>query len=650
MATNILSIGQSALNAAQVGISTTGHNIANASTAGYSRQVVVQSAAQAQNFGYGFVGQGTEVTTVNRVYNQLLARQVVNAQSASTASATYYDKMSTIDNTLSSSASGIPSAMSDFFNSVKDLTTNPSDAPTRSALLSNAQTLVNRFQSISASLNDTRTQINNQLTSSVQLVNSYATQLAKLNDTISKAIAADGHLPNDLMDQRDQIVNELSKQIKTTVIPQDNGSYNVFIGNGLPLVVGTDTFSMSATPSPTDASRLEIAYKGKTKDTVLGVDSLPGGEIGGLVQFRAESLDKVQNQIGQVAVAMAGAFNLQHQQGLDKNGVQGGNLFTIPPPAVNPSSNNTGSAKLQAAFVDTSKVTSSDYRVQYDGTNYTITRLTDNTKTTVASLPQTIDGLAISTASGTIAAGDDFLIKPTLNAATSLNLAITDVNKLAVGAPVVGASTVTTNTGSGSISAVTVPSNYASSPLPSAFTLTYNSGSPNTLTGFPATLPVTVTDSSGTVTNFAAGSPVTYTNGATIAVGGVSFKISNTPNNGDQFKITPSTSNASGDNRNGLLLANLQNQSIVQNNTTFASSVGQLINFVGNKTSELKVTSESEKSVLDQSTASMQSESGVNLDEEATNLLRYQQAYQAAGKMMQIASQLFSVLLSLGQG
>lgn len=651
MASNILSIGQSALAAAQVGISTTGNNIANASTPGYSRQVVVQSAAPSQNFGYGYIGQGTEISAITRVYSDILAKQAVNSQSVSAGINTYSTQLSGIDNMLSDAAAGLNPAMSDFFAGIQDLSANPSDIPTRQTALSDAQSLVNRFQSTSDTLNQMRDGVNTQLTSSVALVNSYAKQIASLNDSIEKSINATGNQPNDLMDQRDQLVLELSKQVKTTVVAQNQGSYNIFVGNGLPLVVGTDTYALSTAPSPTDASRLEVAYQSQSniKATVLGPDSLPGGAIGGLLQFRTDSLDPIQNQVGQIAVVLAGTFNTQHEQGLDLNGKPGGALFNIPAPAVSSSSNNTGTAVVSSQIVDARAITSSDYRLQFDGTNYKITRLSDKTvQSLTTSLPQTVDGLSFNQASGAMNAGDDFVIRPTQNAATLISLAITDVSKLAVGGAVLSSTANAANTGSSSISALTAGSTYASSPLTSAIGLTYSSALPGTFALVPNSQPVTVT-AGGTSTTFAAGTPITYTSGATISVGSLSFVISGTPANGDQFTITPNSTNGPGNNTNGLLLAGLQSQGTVNNSKiSYSSAFGQLVNTVGNKARELKVTGAAEAKVLDMATAAVQSESGVNLDEEATNLMRYQQAYQAAGKMMQIASQLFSVLLTLG--
>jgi flagellar hook-associated protein 1 FlgK len=649
MASNILSIGSSALNAAQVGLSTTGHNIANASTPGYSRQVVIQSAAQAQNFGYGYIGQGTEIAAVTRVYSEILAKQAVNSQAVSAGINMYSTNLGNIENMLSDASAGLNPALNDFFTSVQSLAANPNDTPTRQSMLSYTQSLVNRFHSTSNRLNEIRNDVNTQLTSSVNSVNSYAKQIARLNDVIEKAVNAAGNPPNDLMDQRDQLVMELSKQIKTTVVQQNQGSYNIFIGNGLPLVVGTVTNSLIATSSPSDAGRLEVAYQSKTKTTVLGSDSLPGGAIGGLLQFRSESLDTIQNQLGQIAVTLAGTFNAQHAQGLDKNGNPGGALFSIPDPAVSFNSNNTGTAVIDSKIVDARAITSSDYRLQYDGTNYKITRLSDKTAQSFTSLPQTVDGLSFSQTSGTMLAGDDFVIKPTQNAATNMSLLFSDASKLAVGAPTLSSLNNLTNTGSGTISAPSAGSSYAASPLVGSLGLTFNTGLPSTLTLAPSTQPVTVT-SGGVTTTFAAGTPITYTSGATITVGGLSFAITGAPTNGDQFTITPSTSNGPGDNRNGLLLAALQGQGTLNNSkTTYTDAFSQIVNSVGNKARELKVIGETEAKVLEQATAAIQSESGVNLDEEATNLLRYQQAYQAAGKMMQIASQLFDVLLQLGQ-
>lgn len=648
MGSNILNIGQSALAAAQVGISTTGHNIANANTPGYSRQVVIQGAAEAQNFGYGYIGQGTQINSVTRIFNELLATQVTNAQASSNELSSYATQMKQIDNMLSDSAAGLSPALQDFFNSIQTLSASPGDAAARQAMLSSSQSLADRFHSLDSRLQDLRQGVNTQLSSSVTLVNTYANEIAKLNDVIEKSLSADSNPPNDLMDQRDQLIAELSKEIKTTVVKQDGGKYNVFIGNGLPIVVGKQTYALTTANSPTDGGRLEVAYQGKDSATILGQSSLAGGVIGGLTKFRNESLDDIQGELGLIATVLAQTFNQQHVQALDANGKPGQAYFAPPVPSVSISAKNTGTASVSGNITDVAALTGSDYRLRYDGSNYAVTRLSDGNVQSFASLPQTVDGLQIRIDAGAMAGGDEFVIQPTFNGASKIKLNITDTSKIAAGGPVLSSAAAATNTGSGVIAAPTVTGTYAAAPLTAAMTLSYASGS-NTLSGFPATAPVTVT-AGGTSTTYAAGTPVPYTAGATIEVAGIKLQLSGTPADGDQFTITPNTSNGVGDNRNALLLAGLQTGAVLDNGTTtYEGAFNRLVSLVGNKTHELQVTSNAENQMLDQALVAQQSESGVNLDEEATNLLRYQQAYQAAGKMMQIASQMFDVLLALGR-
>lgn len=655
----ILNIGKSALAAAQVGITTTGHNIANASTPGYSRQVVVQAAAQSQNFGYGYVGQGAEIAGVMRVYNEILAGQMVRSQATSAAVDTYSKQLSSINNMLSDPSAGLNPAMNEFFGAVQDLSANPSDTPTRQTMLSYAESLASRFQSTSDRLTQIQEGVNTQLTTSVGMVNMYARQIASLNDVIEKSVNATGTQPNDLLDQRDQLVNELSKQIKTTVIPQGQGSYNIYVGNGLPLVVGNETFQLIPAVSPTDPTRVEVAYATQGKVTVLGTNSVTGGALGGLLQFREESLDVVQNQVGQLAAVMAESFNAQLKVGYDKNGNLGSALFSIPDPAVNAHANNSSPtttpsnatpALVTSKIVDARAMTTSDYRLDYDGTNYNIKRLSDGVTQSFSDLssPRVVDGVSFSLASGTtMLSGDNFVIKPTQQAAMLMKVAISDPNKLAVGGPAVISSANPANTSSASISAPVATSAFTAAPA-SAFNITFNHTLPAP-PSFTTSQAVSVTYN-GVTTDYSAGQQVVVQSGATLTTGGLKFTISGTPDVGDVFTISPNASSGPGDNRNGLLLAALQSEKTVNGNTTSLSDAfGQMVNNVGNKTRELNILSQAEAQVLEQTTAAMQAESGVNLDEEAVNLIRYQQAYQAAGKMMQIASQLFDVLLSIGQ-
>lgn len=647
MGSNIFGIGQSALSAAQVGLSVTGHNIANASTPGYSRQVVIQGAAKAQNFGYGYLGQGTEISSVQRMFSELSNRQVLASQSSSSEISAYSAQMQRIDNLLADPSAGLAIVISDFFSSLQALSSSPSDAAARQAMLSAGNSLGQRFQSLDNQLRQINQDVNSEISTSVSVINAYAKQIGKLNDAIEKAQSADGNIPNDLMDQRDQIINDLNKEIKTTVVPESGGKYNVFIGNGLPLVIGTQTYALSTTPSPTNGTRLEIAYQTKNGPALLGASSLPGGRLGGLLQFRTESLDTIQTQLGHIAMTVANTFNNQHRAGLDSTGAAGSAFFTETNAEITASSNNTGVASISSTISDISKTVASDYRLQYNGIDYIVTRSSDNLARTYSSLPQEIDGLTIKINSGSFAAGDEYLIRPGLNSAANFDVALTNINKIAVGAPTVATRAAVANTGTGAINLKGISANYNAVIFSSPIALTYNSGT-TSLSGFPATEAVTVSTSSSSTT-YPAGSAVPYTAGATVSFAGLSFQLKGSLNNGDQFTLSTTSTNAPGDNRNGLLLAGLRSANTMLDGTaSYEGAFAQLVSYIGSKTNELAIIGAAENKILEQAIATQQSVSGVNLDEEATNLLRYQQAYQAASKMMQIANEMFDALLQLG--
>lgn len=632
MSSSILGVGQSALNAAQTGLVTTGHNIANVNTPGYNRQVLIQSAAAGQNIGVGFIGKGTEVSTVQRVYNEFLYGQVLTSQTTKGAVDSYYAQIKQIDNLLADPTSGVASAMQDFFEGVQDVASNPSSLASRQAMLSSAEAMAARFKSIGARLEDMRQGVNTQVTTSISAINGYAQQIANLNDVIEKAQGTSGEAKpaNDLLDQRDQVISELSKEIKVTVVKQGN-SYNVFMGSGQALTVGTQVFRLQPATALNDPSKIQVAYTANGVTSTLADSSLTGGRLGGLLDFRANTLDTAQNSLGRVASGLAMTFNAQHQLGQTMNNTLGGAFFSAASAEVNASGANTNSnsATVTASLVDGSALTTSNYRLQRTGANYIVTRLSDNTQTTFAfgAFPRTIDGVTFNTTAA-FDDGDEYLIKPTANGATGFGVALTDVKNIAAAAPIRTA-LGTSNTGTSTISAGTVDSTYPATPLGAAVTLTYSGGN---LTAAPAT----------------AGFPQAYSAGSTLSFGGINFSISGTPQDGDTFTISPNTGGV-GDNRNALLLGDLQTaNSLEGGNLSYQSAYTYMVSQVGNKTRELEVSSKAEEKMLASAVEAQQAESGVNLDEEAANLMRYQQAYQAAAKVMQTASELFKLLLDLG--
>ena len=226
---SLLSIGKSGLLAAQVGLSTTGHNIANANVPGYSRQTLVQSNTQPQGSGGYFIGTGTEVTQIKRQYDDFLTKQLLGAETKAASLNGFYAQISQIDNLLADSTSGLSPALQDFFKGVQDATANAATDASRSAMLSTANTLAARFQGLNDRLNEISDGVNSQITATVTQINSYAEQIGKLNNDIAGLTVDPSKAPNDLLDQRDQLINELNKHIRTDVITQSDGSFSVFL-------------------------------------------------------------------------------------------------------------------------------------------------------------------------------------------------------------------------------------------------------------------------------------------------------------------------------------------------------------------------------------------------------------------------------------
>ncbi|EJL84984.1 flagellar hook-associated protein FlgK [Herbaspirillum sp. CF444] len=550
MSTNIFSIGRSALAAAQAAQATTSHNISNATVAGYSRQVAVQSTAGGINYGYGFVGQGTQVTEIKRIYNDFLNKQVIAATTGTSALDAYHAQIRQLDNMVADTAAGLSPALQDFFKSMHNLASLPGNAAARQSVLSAGQTLAARFHSLDEQMAQSRTSINGQIASSVGTINSYAAQIDELNKAIMKVSGANGAAPNDLLDQRDQVVSALNKIVQVTTLPQNNGTLSVFIANGQPLVLGSQVSTLVSTPAATDPTRLQVSLKNNGSSIPIPDTAFGGGSLGGIMSYRTEILDVAQNTLGRVAIALATQFNAQHKLGQDQNGALGTDFFTVGVPQVNGAPGNSAAAAVTATISDSSKLTASDYKLAYDGTRYTITRVSDGNATTItppgAAFPVTLDGVTYS--APTMAAGDSFLIKPSINGAAMLGVAITNTQKIAAATPVITSINAVTdmglvttgNTGTGAVTSTNV--NKSVFAPNSTQTYTYAAGVPNTLVLTPPAA-VTVTTKAGVTTTYAAGAAIPYASGATYGSGGVSFVLSGTPGNADKFVFSPKPAN-----------------------------------------------------------------------------------------------------------
>lgn len=634
---NIFNVGVSALLATQRALGTVGHNIANANTPGYSRQRVEFAARPPQASGEVFLGKGVDISEVARLTNQFLVNQVrVGTSSHSQASVTH-EFASQLNNMLADAQAGLSPALNEFFNGLQDLGNDPSSVPARQALLGQAQTLVARFQGQWARIDEVSLAINDRIEDDVAQINDLARSLADINREIVLSSGRAGSAgANDLLDRRDQLLNELSQFVGVQTFVQDDGALNVTIGNGQVLVVGGTATGLSVVNSPTDASRKEVAYDVGSGPSIIS-GNLTSGELGALLDFREDLLEPTRNALGRLAAAMAQAFNAQHREGMDLDGALGGDFFSITAPSVSTSSANTGAGTVSAAFdaTDIGGLTTSDYSLTFTAGNFVLTRLSDNTVTTLGG-PGTynVDGLTL-TLGGAPAAGDVWLIQPTRHVARDIALALSDVRDIAAANPLRSRSLLA-NGGDPRVSAPEVL-NAANANLLDTVTITFDN-------------PPTTFDVIDTTTATTLASNVAYTSGMTVSFNGSRVQLTGTPRAGDQLTVEYNAGGI-GDNTNARLLAALQGTSILDGGTAnFEDAYGAMVGEVGTQTQQAQTAKSALKTLLDHAVNSREEVSGVNLDEEAADLLRFQQAYQAAARVVASANQIFEELLNAVRG
>ncbi|MEN4978035.1 flagellar hook-associated protein FlgK [Erwinia billingiae] len=436
---NLINTALSGINAASAALNTTSNNISNYSVAGYSRQTTVLAQASSTLSGTNYYGNGVSVASVNREYDAFITNQLRAASTQSSALTTQYNQLSNIDDMFSSTTNTLSTNIQDFFSSIQTLVSNADDASARQAVLGKASGLVNQLQVSDTYLRNLDSSLNTSVTSTVDQVNGYAKQIANVNQQIAKLKGSgDGNPPNDLLDQRDQLVSNLNNLVGVTVSQQDGGSYNISIGNGISLVTGDSYNTLAAVPSSSDPSRLTIASVNPTTGATSEIPEklVTTGSLGGLLAFRSD-LDNTRNQLGQLAMALGSSFNTQHEAGYDSNGDAGEAFFNLGSPAVISNTNNTTTASVSAQWTDTSKVQASNYKVSYDGTNWSVTRNSDNASITPTMGTDTngnstlsFDGLQL-TVSGSPAKNDSFLVKPVADVVVNMGVNITDESKVA---------------------------------------------------------------------------------------------------------------------------------------------------------------------------------------------------------------------------
>lgn len=436
---SLINSAMSGLSAAQAALNTASNNIASYNVAGYTRQTTVLTSSNSTLTGSGYVGNGVTVTGVQREYDAFITNQLRAAQNQNSGLTTRYEQMSKIDDVLSDTTNSLSSSLQSFFSSMQTLVSNASDPSSRQALLGKADGLVNQFKVADQYLRDQDKQVNLSIATSVDQINNYSKQIANLNQQISKLTAVGaGSSPNDLLDQRDQLVSELNKVVGVEVSTQD-GSYNVSMGNGITLVQGKEARQLAAVPSSADPARTTLAYVDKIAGNVeIPEKQVTTGSLGGLLSFRTQDLDQARNTLGQLALSFADSFNQQHVKGFDADGDAGERFFNIGGPSATSNSKNSGDATLTAAVSNSSAVQATDYKVAFDGTQWNVTRLSNNT--TIPVTPDAtdgtlnFDGLKVSINNGSTGAkkDDSFTIRPVSNAIVNMSVAVTDESKIAM--------------------------------------------------------------------------------------------------------------------------------------------------------------------------------------------------------------------------
>ncbi|VVM88109.1 flagellar hook-associated protein FlgK [Pseudomonas fluorescens] len=678
---SLLNIGMSGLSAGHNSLVTTGNNIANVDTAGYSRQQAVQSTKGSIQYGNVFIGTGTTLADVRRVYNSYLDAQLRTATSLDSEASSFNAQATPLDATLSDSNTGLTGVLQKFFTSMQGVSTSATDDTSRQSVLTGAQALSARFNSIAKQLNDQNTNLNGSLGDMADQVNKLSTTIATLNQKIAE-LSTGSSQPNDLLDARTEAVRQLSGLVGTQVVERGN-SYDVYIGSGQPLVVGNTTNTLQTVPSQSDPSRMALQLN-RGSSTIDVTSVVSGGEIGGLLTYRKEVLDPSLNELGRVALVVADQINRQQAQGIDKNGDFGAAIFNninsaalLSQRSIAGAGNSAGSGNLDVTIKDTGKLTASDYQVTFtSATDYTVKR-SDGTdlgafSTTTTPAP-VIDGFSLNLNGGAPSAGDSFKVTPTRGAAASIQTVLTDPKKIAAAAPLTG---VTSANNTGTYTQPTLTSSIDiynptaqaemqtalknSTPVKLVFgaasggSQTYNMvdakgnsiGTGTIVPGQSNTLNLKV----GMVD--ASGAPV-MDNSVTPAVQKtftVQTTVGATPASGESFTINL-TGAASSDNRNAQALVGLQTKQTVDTGTaskgiSLTDAYNKLVTNVGAKAAQGKSDSEATTAILANAKGARDSNSGVDLDEETGNLVKYQQYYTASSQIIKAAQEIFTTLIN----
>ncbi len=640
---DMLNTAVSGLLTYQRALSTTSHNIANVNTEGYSRQRVEIGTQHPSSLGGLFYGNGAQINAVSRSYDQFLTVEVRDTTSVHSRLEMLAELSGHIDNVLADPVGGISPIMHEFFAAVQDVADDPSSITARYNMINVGNTMTARFHNIDTRFQQLQESTAEDIRTTVEEINTLVSNIRDINIDLNSM--STGEQPtqqsSDLLDRRDQLMNELSEKINISVVNERENNLSIFIGNGQTILTGTDTFTLGTVPNTGDPSQDQIIYNGLNQVSDISASLKSGGELGALLEFRDYILTDTRNDLGRVAIAMADTFNDAHLQGMDLNGNLGTNFFSFDAPSITPNVTNTGTGVISAVVSDATALTRYDYTLEFDGANWTMVSDSGNTSVPVADaapadttivfegLTVTVDGVASAPI-----AGDSFRIKPTIEGAASINLLISDPLLIAAGAPIRTGSSLD-NLGTAAISPGEV-TDMSNANLLNTVTLTFTSA-----TTFTSDSVVTVG-----ATTYAAGAPIPFSNGMTIESNGWQAELSGIPQTNDVLTIEANTG-GQGDNRNALNLANLQNTGVLDGgNSNYQEAYSNLVGRVGTQTAAYDTQREATEALKIQARDRRDSKAAVNLDEEAADLIKYQQAYEATARIISTVQTLFDTLIA----
>ena len=645
MGVNLLNLGMNGLFTAQNQLATTSHNIANVNTEGYSRQRAIQETTAPIVSGGQFIGTGSRIQGVERVFNQFRYNELTFANSANSFATTTANQLGALDEQMSKVGKGLSQSLNDFYSSVNSLTDSPSDLGVRKLTLAKAATVTQNINSMYNTLESKVDSLNEDLSEAANKVTALGKEIAVLNRNIV-ATKTQVTSPNDMLDKRNQLLQELAKLTSVSTTETADGAMSVHIGDGQTLVAGVKSFSMEVAPGSPDLKQQQLVMVSPNgvKQQIKG-DKM-GGAIGALTTFRDGPLKDTINKLGVTAVGLAESFNKLQAQGLDMNEIRGQNFFqdiNAGPSMerrVLADKGNGGNLVGEVEITDVAKLSGHDYEVNYDGANYSVTNLSTGKSQTFAGMPIVVDGMTFKAKSGTANAGDKFILQPTRLAAGELKVELTDPEQIAASS-VVEIRANKDNVSTGKVSLVSVD-NSADANFP-------KDGSPLSLEVYRDNAGVfqyQLKNSAGANV----GPAGTYTPPSQkISLAGMTFEIEGQPvgqgvNAPEKFEIEYAF--GASNNNNAKAMAALQTAKVMNDGrSTIADTFENNVVEVGAAAATADVEAGAAKALHQQATTRVSNSSGVNIDEEASNLLRFQQAYSASARIVTTANEIFQTLL-----